>query len=180
MYVSPIRMNIILFRHGPAGARNASRWPDDAERPLTPRGERRTRLAALGLRRMEGTIDRVLTSPLKRADRTARILGRVLGIEEVETLDALAPGGSTRKIIETLNGPPRADTVVLVGHEPDLGTLAGLLVFNSGTASLPLKKAGACRIAFESSVRPGAGALEWLSPPGMLSRVTRKKKKGAV
>jgi phosphohistidine phosphatase SixA len=65
-------MKIILFRHGPAGARDPSRWPDDAERPLTARGEKRTRLAAMGLRRVEKNIERLITSPLKRADRTAR------------------------------------------------------------------------------------------------------------
>jgi phosphohistidine phosphatase len=168
-------MKIILFRHGPAGARDPSRWPDDAERPLTARGEKRTRLAAMGLRRVEKNIERLITSPLKRADRTARILGRALGIEKVETLEGLAPGGSAKKIIDELNSKPDVDTVVLVGHEPDLGNLAGFLIFNGSEASLELKKAGACRIGFESTVRPGAGKLEWLAPPGMLGRLTRRK-----
>jgi phosphohistidine phosphatase len=167
-------MKIILFRHGPAGAPDSSRWPEDAERPLTARGEKRTRLAALGLRRIEKSIERVIASPYKRADRTARILGRVLELDPVETLDALAPGGSQRKILETVNSPPRANTVVLVGHEPDLGALAGLLVFNNG-AALPLKKAGACVISFEATARPGAGTLEWVAPPRLLCRVTRRK-----
>ena len=166
-------MRVILFRHGPAGGRDPARWPDDAARPLTPRGERRTRLAARGLRRIEKKVERVMTSPLERADRTAKILGRELGIGPVETLDALAPGGSSRKVIEALNQKPGADTVV-VGHEPDLGVLAGLLIFNNG-ATIALKKAGACSIQFESAVRPGAGTLEWIAPPRMLCRLTRKR-----
>jgi phosphohistidine phosphatase len=168
-------MKIILFRHGPAETRDPARWPDDAERPLTPRGEKRTRLAALGLRSIEREIERLMTSPFKRADRTARIVGRVLGIEAVETLDALAPGGSVRKIIEALNGAPRAEAIVVVGHQPDLGTLAGHLLFNNGEAMLAIKKAGACGIRFESAVRAGAGKLVWAAPPGILCRLTRRK-----
>ena len=167
-------MKVILFRHGPAGTRDASRWPDDAARPLTSRGECRSRLVALGLRRLERDIDRIVTSPFKRADETARILGKVLGVEHVETLEALVPGGSHRKIIESINAHPRSKTVVLVGHEPDLGVFAGLLVFNSN-ASFPLKKAGACAIKFEGTVRSGAGTLDWLAPPRLLARVARRK-----
>ena len=173
-WTTPIDMRVILFRHGPAGARDPARWPDDAARPLTSRGARRTRRAALGLRRMEKKVERVMTSPFERADGTARILGRVLGIEAVKTLEALVPGGSSRKVIEALNQEPDASTVVVVGHEPDLGALAGLLVFNNG-ATIPLKKAGACSIRFESAVRPGAGTLEWVAPPRMLCRITRKR-----
>jgi phosphohistidine phosphatase SixA len=99
----------------------------------------------------------------------------VLDIEPVETLDALVPGGSARKIIESLNTAPRVDTIVLVGHQPDLGTLAGLLLFNSTETPLPIKKAGACGIRFETAVRPGAGKLEWSAPPSMLCRLTRRK-----
>ena len=113
-------MRVILFRHGPAGTRNASRWPDDGQRPLTAAGETKSRRVAEGLRRIEN-VDRILTSPLKRADRTARIVGQVLEVERLDTLDALAPGGAHAKILEALNGHPRGDTIVLVGHEPDLG-----------------------------------------------------------
>jgi len=168
-------MKVILFRHGPAEERDPARWPEDAERPLTPRGEKRTRLAGLGLRRIEDNIERLMTSPYKRAERTARILGRVLEIEPVETLDALVPGGPVRKIIDALNATPRADTIVLVGHQPDLGMLAGQLLFGNAEASLPIKKAGACAIQFESAVRAGAGKLAWSAPPGILCRLTRRK-----
>ena len=36
-------MRVILFRHGPAEVRDPSRWPEDTERPLTRRGEKRSR-----------------------------------------------------------------------------------------------------------------------------------------
>ncbi|HEY2954375.1 MAG TPA: phosphohistidine phosphatase SixA [Candidatus Eisenbacteria bacterium] len=167
-------MKIILFRHGPAGERDSSRWPDDGERPLTSRGEQRTRLAALGLRRIERNVDRILTSPFKRAERTAKILGQVLEMDGIEALDALVPGGSQAKIVEAVTAHPRARTVILVGHEPDLGMLAGHLLFKS-QSPIPLKKAGACAIAFDGPVRAGTGGLEWLATPRLLRRFRRRK-----
>jgi phosphohistidine phosphatase len=166
-------VKVILFRHGPAEDRDATRWPEDAQRPLSRWGERRTRLAAQGLCRFERGIESILTSPFQRADHTARILSRTLGVESPETVEALAPGGSPRKVIEAVNGKPRAGTVVLVGHEPDLGALAALLV--AGGAAMPLKKAGACGIEFDGAARAGAGVLEWLAPPRLLCRVSRRK-----
>lgn len=167
-------MRVILFRHGPAGTRNASRWPDDADRPLTPAGESKSHRAAAGLRNIEKNVDRIMTSPLKRAERTARIVGEELGVDCVETHEALAPGGGHAKVIEAVNGHPHGETIVLVGHEPDLGRLAAHLLFKDGSA-LPLKKAGACSIRFDGAARAGSGMLEWLLPPRLLRRATRRK-----
>src|SRR5262249_34655973 len=93
-----IDMRLILFRHGPAGERDANRWPDDSERPLTLRGAQLTRRAAAGLARLEPGIEQVATSPFVRARETARVLADVLRIGEVEELDALRPGGSVDAI----------------------------------------------------------------------------------
>lgn len=167
-------MRIILFRHGIAEERDAARWPDDSKRPLTGRGERRARRAAQGLACIERSVERLVTSPFVRAERTARILSRVLEIE-AEVTDALVPGGATRRIMDTLNGSPVEGSVVLVGHEPDLGALAGFLLFGNLEAALPLKKAGACAIEIELPVRPGGGTLMWAAPPHVLFRISRKK-----
>ena len=167
-------MRIILFRHGIAEERDAARWPDDAKRPLTARGERRARRAAQGLARIERSVERLGTSPFVRAERTARILSRVLGIE-AEVTDALVPGGAIRRIMETMNGSAVEGSVVLVGHEPDLGALAGLLLFGNLEAALPLKKAGACAIEIEPPARPGGGTLMWAAPPHILFRISRRK-----
>lgn len=167
-------MRIILFRHGPAGTRDAARWPDDGLRPLTTRGEERTYGAASGLARLEPEIRVILTSPLVRAVQTARVLEAVLEDAEVETLEALRPGGSFREIIAALGRFADAESVALVGHEPELGKLAGTLVFGAPSA-LPLKKAGACSIRFEGAIRAGAGQIVWFLPPRMLRRHAGKR-----
>jgi len=167
-------MRVVLFRHGPAGTRDASHWPDDAARPLTTKGEQRTRAASEAIARLEGELTLVLTSPLTRAMQTARLLAGACADAEIEVLDALAPGGSYRAIIDHLAGCATDGAVALVGHEPDLGKLAGTLIFGA-PHSVSLKKAGACAIEFEGPPGPGAGRLLWFLPPRLLRRLGRKK-----
>lgn len=167
-------MRVILFRHGPAESRDAARWPDDSQRPLTERGAERTREAASGLTRLEPTIGAILTSPYVRAHATARVLRQRIDDARVTTLDALRPGGSWRRILAALAERRPDETVVLVGHEPDLGKLTGLLVFGA-PAPLPMKKAGACAIEFVGTPAAGNGRLLWFLPPRGLRRYSRRK-----
>jgi phosphohistidine phosphatase len=167
-------MQIVLFRHGPAGRRDASRWSDDALRPLTDRGEERTREAADGLRRMlDEPLTRILTSPYARAFRTAELLGEAFPDARQVVLEALAPGGNPRAIIDALAEFDDDAVVALVGHEPDLGVLAGGLVIGTSHA-LPLKKAGACVLAVGDALLPGSAELIALLPPRVLRRLARK------
>jgi phosphohistidine phosphatase len=173
-------MRVVLFRHGPAGKRDPERWPDDALRPLTARGIGRTRLAARGVARLERDLSRILTSPLKRAAETAEILAETLeGKAPIESLDVLAPGHSFRAVLARLGDLKEKQTVALVGHEPDLGKLAGVLLIGA-PAALPLKKSGACAISFDGRVAAGAGHLEWFLPPGALRRHLRHSRKARV
>lgn len=170
-------MRTLLFRHGPAGERDALRWPDDDERPLTEKGESRTFAAARGLVWLEGAPTLVLTSPLRRALQSARALAEAAELSSPpEVLPALAPGGSWREVLLRLSQAGADDVVALVGHEPDLGKLAGVLVFGA-PAALPLKKAGACSIQFEAAVQPGGGRLRALLPPKALRRLAGARSK---
>jgi phosphohistidine phosphatase len=114
-------MIVCLFRHGIA--------LDDEPRPLSPKGRRRTREAARGLRVLELGIDAILTSPLARAVETAEILSRVLGLPAPE-IDERPPA----TILRTL----RQGTPLIVGHEPDLSSA----VKEWTGASIRIKKAG--------------------------------------
>jgi phosphohistidine phosphatase len=169
-------MRLVLFRHGPAGRSDPDRWPDDRLRPLSPRGEQRSHAAACGLLRTEREITAVWSSPLERALQTARILCAELpGEAEVVKARLLAPGESSVALIRALATESPAATLVLVGHEPDLGKLAGTLLFGA-PAAIPLGKAGACAIEFEGLPRAGAGRLEWFLPPRLLRRAARKQR----
>lgn len=170
-------MRVVLFRHGPAGPRDERRWPDDRQRPLTERGELRTRAAAAGLARFVDDTARLFTSPLTRCAQTAVILSEVLALKEsIDLLDALAPRGSARDVFRCLQDFHSDETVILVGHEPDLGKLAGVMVLGA-PSPLPLKKAGACAVSFDGAPGPGNGTLQWLLSPRMLRSLGHKKSK---
>jgi phosphohistidine phosphatase len=166
-------MLILVFRHGPAGKADPARWPDDRARPLTRRGVKRTLLAAHGLSRLVPAVDLIVTSPLVRAAETARILADVSRTSEPQTLEALSPGGSDRRIMEFLKRHASRDVIVLVGHEPDLGRLVATLAVGAG--NLPLKKAGACALRCDEEIGAGKARLVWFAPPSLLRRLGRRK-----
>ena len=160
-------MLLVLFRHGPAGTPLPDRGPEDEKRPLSPKGVEKTRRAALGLARLLDTEPRIFSSPLVRAKETADLLAAAyMPAPHVKIMEALIPGESQEEILSQIVELGEG-TVVLVGHEPGLGVLAGLLV-TGRQMSLPLKKAGACGIELFGKVAPGQGDLNWLATPRML------------
>src|SRR5690349_15286212 len=91
---------VYVLRHGLAesGAGKA-----DEERRLSPEGIAGMGLAALGLKRLEITFDRVLSSPLIRAVQTAEAVQTVVAADVpiIETL-ALAPGRPATGVVKEL------------------------------------------------------------------------------
>jgi phosphohistidine phosphatase len=168
-------MRLVLFRHGPAGRRDPRRWKDDGLRPLTARGAERTRAAASGLKKILG-VDRItiVTSPLTRCVQTAAIVSEVLGVRQVSENKALSPGGSYHPIFELLADRKPGETLVLVGHEPDLGKFVGTALF-AAPRGLPMRKSGACVLRFTAAIEPGAAQLEGFYPPRILRRFAGKK-----
>ena len=172
-------MRLILFRHGPAETRDATRWPDDSARPLTTRGVERTRRAAHGIACLEPGISRVLTSPAVRTLHSARLLAGELGLDgDPVTLNSLAPEGAWRVTLERLAREDTEAALALVGHEPELGALAGALLLSADASALVFKKAGACAIDCDVP-ELGRGRLRWWLRPSAL-RAMRPFKKGRV
>lgn len=157
---------LYLVRHAIAAERGED-WPDDRLRPLTRAGIARFKEVARALAKLNVVLDIVYTSPLTRARQTAELLVAGLpGHPELRLIDALAPGEPPRAVLTVLRASPHR--VALVGHEPDLGGLAALLL---GTAKpLAFKKGGVGRIDLTSSAKAGQGSLVWFAPPKLLRR----------
>jgi phosphohistidine phosphatase len=137
-------------------------------------------VAAAAVARMERGLTRILTSPLRRAVESAELFREACDENlPIERFDGLAPGHSFRAVLQRLAELSPDEEVALVGHEPDLGKLAGVLLFGA-PASLPLKKAGACVISFTDVAASGAGRLEWFLPPKALRRHVRRSRKAKV
>lgn len=166
-------MKVLIVRHAKAEARPLLGFlaKRDRRRPLTPGGRKDMAKTAKGLTRLVPALDALAASPLARARETAEILAkRYDGVELVE-LPALAPGGSAEQVIGWLREQPKDAVVALVGHEPDLGEFASYLLAGKHGSFLPLKKAGACLVAFDAEPAAAAGRLEWLLPPGALRKL---------
>lgn len=151
-------MRLILLRHGRAAERSEWSGPD-ADRPLTADGRLRTRAVVRAARALVRPVDAVWTSPFARAHATALLAGRAWRAP-VEIHPWLAAGAMSA--MECLEHLPGGDTV-LVGHEPDLGDLLGLLM---GGPSIPLRKAGIAILTGEPSA--GGMTLELLLSPRAL------------
>ena len=124
-------MDLLLWRHADAeeGAR-------DLERKLTAKGRKQaTRVSAWLTARLPGRCT-VLVSPARRARETAQALGA-----RYKIVDRLAPGAAPGEILEACGWPSHKGAVVIVGHQPDLGRVAALLV-SAAEGDWSVKKGG--------------------------------------
>lgn len=124
-------MDLILWRHADAaeGAR-------DLERKLTAKGRRQAeRVSAWLTTRLPGRYS-VLVSPARRARETADALGT-----NYKIVERLAPSAAPGDILEACGWPSHKGAVVIVGHQPDLGCVAALLV-SGAEADWSVKKGG--------------------------------------
>jgi len=163
-----VPLDVLLVRHAIAEEQDFARWPDDGDRPLTREGIRRFEPVARRLGVLLPEVDRLLTSPLRRARQTADILARETAWPPAVEEAALAGGGDSFGVIGLLGELHRAGSgrVVLVGHEPDLSELVATSL--TGQPDLPIvemKKGGAALLRFSHAPRAGTGLLRWLLPP---------------
>ncbi|AVO50523.1 histidine phosphatase family protein [Melaminivora suipulveris] len=114
-------MDLILWRH--AEAEDLQGGQEDLQRPLTPRGERQAARMAAWLDRQLPDGLRVLASPARRTEQTARVLGR-----KVRLRAELLPGSSPDELLELVQWPRARGAVLVVGHQPLLGQTAARLL----------------------------------------------------
>ncbi|MGF1471316.1 MAG: histidine phosphatase family protein [Rubrobacteraceae bacterium] len=165
-------MDIYLVRHAVAHKRDFESWPNDAERPLTPEGERNFRPAAHGLEVLAPEIEVLLSSPYARAWRTAEILDEETSWPAPGVFPALEPDIMPHKVAAALATYSQAETIALVGHRPSLHELAAYLLCERADAlNIGLKKGGAACIRFQDAPEPGSGKLRWLLTPQILRAV---------
>lgn len=165
-------MKVLLIRHARAqerSARTALAQRDHARR-LTDTGRKDMRRAAKGLRKIAPDLDILASSPLVRARETAEIIARVFGGPAITELAALAPGVTPEELLGWLR-EQGANSVALVGHEPDLSRMAAYLLSGEARGFIELKKGAACMIEFDSAPAAGTGTLSWLLAPGQLRRL---------
>ncbi len=114
-------MQLILWRH--ADAENGIPGKPDAERSLTGKGRKQAQRVARWLKKRLPGDARVLASPAKRAQQTARALTR-----HFETGLEIGVAAGPQAVLKAAGWPDADSTVVVVGHQPTLGQAAALAV----------------------------------------------------
>jgi phosphohistidine phosphatase len=164
-----------IMRHGLASPRTSVGSADDAKRPLTPEGKKKTQASARGLLRLGLELDWIVTSPLVRAVETAGIVSDSLDSKiPMDISDTLRPGGSPEALIAFLASHPHRKRVLVVGHEPDLGELAARLIGAGRDAHLAFKKGGCCRIDIDEFPPKSPGQLVWWLTPRVMRKLDQK------
>jgi phosphohistidine phosphatase len=150
-----------LLRHGEAVPHESK---PDADRELTPRGERQASAAGAGLAQLGVEFVACYTSPKVRARDTARLACRALNIEPIEE-DSLADGFDRDDALALLHAHGDDDRVLVVGHEPSFSQV----VYDLTGGRIDFKKGGVAAVRVER----GGGELLVLLRPRELESLAR-------
>lgn len=150
-------MQLYIMRHGDA----VQYARTDAERPLSELGRQQV-ARMLEHIRLKPPV-RVIASPYLRAQQTARILCDGLGIVPLETVDGITPDSDPFEALKQID-LHQADPLLMVSHQPLVGSLLGLLLEGSVSAGQMMGTASVALLSCDQ-VGPGLASLQWLQHP---------------
>ncbi len=152
-------MRIILARHGTAEDSGAQ---PDPERALVDEGRSQANLLGKVVKATLGVPGAIWSSPLRRAVETAK--GAIAAMDlsvEPKLIPDLGPEGDLDHLAWLVQRSG-SDTVMLVGHAPDLGVFAARRM---GIASdISIAKGGLVIIETGDATKPQGRALASLAP----------------
>jgi len=144
----------------------------DGNRPLTERGAQ----VGAGLNRLDVQPTPVVSSPLIRAIETAKSRHSSLRVCSVmQIIDELLPDAPPNRLVSIPHNLPPESCVLCVGHEPQLGMAASVLLSGRVSVPFPLKKSWACLIELSIPAKPGRSVLRWQLTPSQLSAIGKQK-----
>jgi phosphohistidine phosphatase len=163
-------MELYLLRHGIAV--KSDTYLKDEERPLSEKGTQKTKKVAQRLYEIGLRWDLILSSPLVRSRQTAEILQQVGMSDRVEEFAPLAPNGDLQAWVSWClehRYNESESRIALVGHQPDLGKWAEILVWGITQEKLIVKKAGLIGLKLPPKETPiGNSELFLLTSPKWL------------
>lgn len=138
-------MNLLILRHGEAQSTAAS----DPVRPLTVRGRAQVQAQAVAHRHLFAGVEQVFVSPYLRAQQTFQVLREPLDLPGASTANWLMPEADVAQVCEQLLACNH-QSVLLVSHQPLVGTLVGYL---SGGRALAMGTASLAHLTMEVPAR---------------------------
>jgi phosphohistidine phosphatase len=164
-------VNLYILRHASAGTRRPNPLID-VKRPLDKEGKQQCILVGNYLNALRVQFDLVVSSPLKRALQTASLVGTETGYDgTIQITQALAPSASVQDFEELVASFNGHESVLVVGHNPNLPILLSSLL--GPKINIRLRKGAIARV--DVTRRPGV--LHSLVDPrilgGVQARVTK-------
>ncbi len=158
-------MIIYFLRHASAGQRLINPKKDE-KRALDKEGIEQCGYVGRALAAIESQVECIVSSPLKRATQTASLVGNEMGYEGKLQIDAaLRPGATVADFRRLLEKYAAQESVMVVGHNPNLSQFLGTVICDSGCeASVELKKGAVARV----EMRRSSGTLTWCFTPKAL------------
>ena len=153
-------MNIFLLRHAEAVDMAAT----DFGRSLTQKGEQQCCRIANFCKKNEIEPDLILSSPYIRSRQTAEIVARELSASEPVLEEILGCGMRPEQAMGLIKlYAPKAESIMLIGHEPDLGTLGAWFIGARCNTAMHVRKASLAGFYFDD-LEQGRGSLEFFIP----------------
>jgi len=172
--------HLYLLRHGKPVDWNQFSGSDD-EIPLSQEGRTLLEEEANGMRKLGVEPHIILSSPLTRARQTAAIVAKCLNNAspqkskiEIKTCDQLVPGHTVNELIRAISKYEKETALLLVGHQPLLGSLAGILITGHPHKHFEFKKGSFCLIEVDEKSDPWHGDLLWFLTPEQLALVGKE------
>ena len=149
---------LILLRHAEAVPIETS--GDDRGRSLSPRGEQEAQAAGLWVASHGLRPDRVLCSPTRRTDETARL---ALAAIDKAPIPQMAPEiyeATPGELLALLDQHGDAGTVMLVGHNPGIERLVALLVEGRSDEFRGMPPGALAVLHLDGTLEPGNARLD--------------------
>jgi len=155
-------MIIYFVRHASAGQRKLNPKKDE-KRGLDSEGIHQCTQMGRILAAMETNVEAVISSPLKRATQTAALVANEIGYEgKLNSENALRPEGRYEQFRDMLRKYAKADSVMVVGHNPNFSEFLGQLIAENGSrVYIEMKKAAVAKVESEQK----KFVLQWLLTP---------------
>ena len=160
-------MFVYFLRHASAGQRRLGTTDKkDEKRALDKDGIEQCGYIGRALTALSVQVDVIITSPLKRAMQTAALVGNEMGHEgRLVKENALRPEAGFADFQKMLEKYARQDSILLVGHNPNLRDFLGRVISDTGCeAVVELKKGAVAKV----EMRRNAGSLSWCITPRIL------------
>lgn len=162
-------MIVYFVRHGSAGE-SKSNPTQDLRRPLDKEGVEQVSQIGRVLAALPVQADAIISSPLKRATQTASLIANELGHEaKVLFSQALSKEAEFDQFRALLQKRGRDDSILVVGHNPNLSRFLSLLLTGGTSAkAMELKKGAVACLEIDSR---GRATLRWLVSPKIVRAV---------